>query len=133
MTVKKPAKKLTLTDLMKNKEQYQVKEDVTEELYIARLGASITIRKPERSLCIEAIQMANDEEQNEKADPYMIYNIMVEPNLKDQQLQKEFGCVEPTDIVEKIFEAGEMVQISKAGLELAGYHKGIDKVKDLKN
>ena len=77
--------------------------------------------------------MVNDKNQSGKADPFMVYNVVIEPNLKDSKLQKEFGCVEPTDIVEKIFEAGEMVQISKAGLELAGYHKGINKVKDLKN
>ena len=126
-------KKLTLTDLMKNKEQYQVKDDVTEELYIPRLDASITIRKPERSLCIEGFQMVNDKDQSGKADPFMVYNVVIEPNLKDSKLQKEFGCVEPTDIVEKIFEAGEIAQIAKAGLDLAGYSKGIDKVKNLKN
>lgn len=126
-------KKLTLTDLMKNKEQYQVKNDVTEELYIPRLDASITIRKPERSLCIEGFQMANDKEQGGKADPFIVYNVVVEPNLKDSKLQKEFGCIEPTDIVEKIFECGEIAQIAKAGLDLAGYGNGIDKVKNLKN
>lgn len=126
-------KKLTLTDLMKNKEQFQVKDDVIEELYIERLDASITIRKPERSLCLEGFQMANDKHQSDKADTYIVYNIVTEPNLKDTQLQKEFGCVEPTDIVEKLFEAGEITQIAQAGLELAGYKKGIDKVKNLKN
>jgi hypothetical protein len=126
-------KKLTLTDLMKNKEQYQVKKDTTEELFIERLGASITIRKPERSLCLEAFQMANDENQADKADPFMVYNIVVEPNLKDVNLQKEFGCVEPTDIVEKIFESGEISKIAQVGMELAGYNDNIKKVKDLKN
>lgn len=126
-------KKLTLTDLLKDKEKYQVKDDVTEDLFIQRLDASITIRKPERSLCIEAFQMANDENQGGKADPYLVYNIVVEPNLKDSQLQKEFKCVEPTDIVEKLFESGEIAYIAQVGLELSGYKNGIDKVKDLKN
>ncbi|MGE8080511.1 phage tail assembly chaperone [Peribacillus loiseleuriae] len=126
-------KKLTLTDLMKDKEKYQIKKDSTEDLYIDRLGASITIRKPERSLCMEAFQMANDENQVDKADLFAVYNMVVEPNLKDPQLQKEFGCVEPTDIVEKLFESGEITQIAQFGLQLAGYSKGIDKVTDLKN
>ncbi|WP_078410288.1 phage tail assembly chaperone [Priestia abyssalis] len=126
-------KKLTLTDLMKDKEKYEVRADVTEELYIHRLDASIIIRKPERSLCLEAFQMANDESQDGKADPFMVYNTVIEPDLKDIKLQKEFGCVEPVDIVEKIFEAGEIASIAQAGLELAGYKKGINRVKDLKN
>ena len=126
-------KKLTVTDLLKNKEQYQVNKDVKEELFIERLDSSITIKKPERSLCLEAFELANDKNRVGESDVFMVYNIVVEPNLKDAQLQKEFGCVEPTDIVSKIFEAGEIVQISKAGLDLAGYTKGVNKVKDIKN
>jgi hypothetical protein len=126
-------KKLTLTDLMKDKEKYQVKSDVTEEVYIPRLDANVTIRKPERSLCIETIQMSQDDNLVDQADPYLVYNIMVEPNLKDKELQKTYGCVEPTDIVGKIFETGEIPNIAQVGLEIAGYDKGIKRVKDLKN
>ncbi|USK54369.1 hypothetical protein LIS82_22890 [Cytobacillus solani] len=126
-------KKLTLTDLMKNKEQYRIKNDVKEEFFIKRLDASITIRKPERSLCLEAFQMSADKDQVEKADIYLAYNIVVEPNLKDSELQKEFGCVEPMDIVEKIFESGEISNIAQSGIELAGYAKNVKKVKDIKN
>ncbi|MCM3411461.1 phage tail assembly chaperone [Metabacillus litoralis] len=126
-------KKLTLTDLIKNKEKYQVKSDTTEELFVERLGATITIRKPERSLCLEAFEMVNDDAQAAKADPFMVYNIVVEPNLKDPNLQKEFGCVEPDDIVEKLFESGEISNIAQIGMELAGYKSGVKKVNDLKN
>jgi hypothetical protein len=126
-------KKLTVTDLIKEKEKYKIKEDVKEELYLSRLDASITIQKPERSLCMESFEMVNDSNQAGKADAFMVYNIVVEPNLKDPQLQKEFGCVEPIDIVEKVFEMGEISQIAKAGLELAGYSDGVSKVKDIKN
>jgi hypothetical protein len=126
-------KKLTLTDLMKDKEKYQVKDDVTEEVYIPRLDANVTIRKPERSLCIETIQMTHDDNLVDQADPYLVYNIMIEPNLKDKELQKAYGCVEPTDIVGKIFETGEVPSIAQVGLELAGYDKKIKRVKDIKN
>lgn len=125
--------KLTVTDLMKNKERYQVKENVTEEVFIDRLGASVTIRKPEKSLCIEAMQMAQDPNLISKSDAFVVYSVIVEPNLKDKELQKEFGCVEPTDIVDKIFEPGEVTSIAKLALELAGYTKALKKVKDLKN
>lgn len=126
-------KKLTLTDLIKEKEKYKIKDDVKEELYISRLDASVTIQKPDRSLCMESLEMANDSNQSDKADVYLVYNIVVEPNLKDEKLHKEYGCVEPIDIVEKIFEIGEINQIAKAGLELAGYSNSVDKVKDIKN
>lgn len=126
-------KKLTLTDLIKEKEKYQVKKDVTEDIYIQRLDASITIRKPERSLCLDTISMSRDKDQADQADVYMAYNIVVEPDLKDTELQKAYGCVEPTDIVEKIFDPGEIASISQAGLELSGYISSAKRVKDLKN
>lgn len=126
-------KKLTVTDLLKEKEKFQIKNDTKEELFIQRLGASITIRKPERVLCLEAFQMVNDENLKDKADPFIVYNTVVEPNLKDSKLHSEFGCAEPMDIVEKIFEAGEITSIAQAALELAGYKKGVGKVADLKN
>lgn len=123
-------KKLTLTDLLKDKEKYHVKDDVTEDLFIPRIDAIITIRKPERSLCIESFQMGRDDEDG---DVFLVYNTVVEPNLKDSDLQKEFGCVEPSDIVEKVFEAGEIVKIAQAALDLAGYTDSVSKVADLKN
>lgn len=129
----KEIKKLTVTDLMKEKEKYQIKAEVTEELFIERLGASIVIRKPERSLCIESLQMVNNDSLVSKADPYMVYNTVVEPNLKDPQLQKEFECVEPYDIVEKIFETGEISFIAQNAMNLAGYGSNNARVKDLKN
>jgi hypothetical protein len=126
-------KKLTVTDLLKEKEKYQVKDDTTDELLIERFNASITIRKPERSLCMEAFQMVHDPNQSEKSDPFIVYNAVIEPNLKDTKLHKEYECVEPIDIVEKIFNAGEIFSIAQAALELAGYKKSVERVADLKN
>lgn len=125
-------KKLTTTDLLKRKEQYKVKDDVKEDVYIERLDATITIKKPDRALCMDALQLTKDE-QGSNADVFLVYNVVVEPNLKDKELQKEFGCVEPSDIVEKIFDAGEIMQLSQIALELSGYNSGVKRVKDLKN
>ena len=125
--------KLTLTDLIKNKEKYEVKPDTTSEIFIERLGASIVVRKPERSLCLECMEMVNDPARSDEADIHMVYNTVVEPNLKDPELHKSFECTEPHDIVGKIFETGEIANISGVGMELAGYHSGIKKVEDLKN
>ncbi|WP_218838241.1 phage tail assembly chaperone [Bacillus sp. FJAT-45350] len=130
---KKEIKKLTLTELMKNKEKYQVEADKKEQLYIERFGASITIRKPERSLCIEATEMAYDAERQDISDVHMVYNIVVEPNLKDPELQKEFGCVEPYDIVDKLFETGEIGKISGAAMDLAGFSSSVQRVAEVKN
>lgn len=126
-------KLLTVTDLLKDKEKYEVKKEITEEAYVERLDSTVLIRKPEKSLCSEVFEMSRDQSDTD-ADIFMVYNTVVEPNLKDPELQKAFGCKEPTEIVEKIFEPGEIAQLSSFALELAGYKSGIVKlVKDLKN
>lgn len=128
---KKEIKRLSVTDLMKEKEKYQVKDDVTEAVLVERLGAEVVLRKPEKSLCVDTMKMGRDDNNDTDADEYMVYNTMVEPNLKDNELQKEFGCTLPTDIVSKIFEPGEIAQLSDVAFELAGYKKG--GVKAIKN
>lgn len=128
---KKVNKRLTLTDLMKEKEKYQVKDDVTEVVFVERLGVEVVLRKPEKSLCVDTMKMGKDENNDTDADEYMVYNTMVEPNLKDDELQKLYGCTLPTNIVAKIFDPGEIAQLSDVAFELAGYKKG--GVKAIKN
>ena len=122
---KKEKKKLSLTDLIKEKEKYQVKSGVKKDLYLDQLDATITILQPERSVVMDAIESQSDE--------YMVYDIVVEPNLKDVELQKAYGCVEPIDIVSKIFNPGTIKGIAQAGLKLAGYDSNVKAVEDLKN
>lgn len=126
-------RKLTLTDLIKEKEKYQVKSGITANLFIDRIGASITISKADRSLCLECVEMANDPNRESQADIHMIYNTVIEPNLKDADLHQAYGCVEPTDIIEKIFEPGEIALIAAEGMALAGYGEGVKRVDDIKN
>lgn len=122
---KKEKKKLTLTDLIKEKEKFQVKTGVKKDLYLDQLDATITILQPERSVVMDAIESQSDE--------YMVYDIVVEPNLKDAELQKAYGCVEPIDIVSKIFNPGTIKGIAQEGLKLAGYESNVKAVEDLKN
>lgn len=123
-------KKLTLTELLENTEQYKVKHNVTEDLYIERLGADITIKKLDEATCTDSFEMTKD---GTNSDYFIVYHSVVEPNLKDAKLQEKLKCVEPTDIVKKIFELGEIALIAQAAIDLAGYDQsGVKKVKDLK-
>lgn len=89
----------------------------------------ITVKKPSKGMVAETLEREQDN------DEYMILNQVVTPNLKDRALQEAFGCVEPTDIVGKLFEPGEISAIAKEIIRTAGY--GVDiKVKlheELKN
>jgi hypothetical protein len=125
-TIKK-IEKISIDKLIKEKAKYAVKKDKTEELYIPSLDASVVVGKPDRSLCMEALKMEED------GDTFLVYSCMLDPSLKDSELHKAYGCVEPTEIVEKIFEPGEIVSISQKCLDMAGYSNEIKAVEDLKN
>ena len=59
---------------------------------------------------------------------------VVEPNLKDKDLQKAYNCIEPTDIVGKLFKAGEIGNIATAIMKCAGYESLEAKVhEEIKN
>lgn len=128
------SKSISITELLAKKEQLKKKNQATEVLYIESLEANITIKEPSRQFCVETLEMAQDSTRSDKADAHVVYHCVSEPNLKDKDLQKEFGCTEPTDIVDMIFKPGEVAAISGYCLQLAGYGSGLKKVdKELKN
>ncbi|MEK5070795.1 phage tail assembly chaperone [Sporosarcina sp. FSL K6-1508] len=118
-------KKLTLAELIDKKEQYLVKKEGTEELYLEQLNATVTIVQPDRQTVLDAFESESDE--------YLVYSMVTEPDLKDKDLQKAYGCAEPIDIVTKIFDPGTVAGIAKAGLKLAGFESNVTVVKNLKN
>lgn len=122
---KNEMKKLTLKDLIAKKEDIKNKKNETKQLYVESLGGTIIIQKPTRELCLEAWGM-----DSERGDTYLVYECVIDPNMKDKELHSVFECVEPLEIVEKIFEAGEVTAISKEIVKFAGY---VDSVKEVKN
>lgn len=80
---------------------------------------TITVRKPDRLLLMDAFEM----EKN--ADEFLIVQSVIEPNLKDSKLLEGFKCVEPIEIVNKLFEVGEVRAISTKIIELVGSGKEI--------
>lgn len=125
-------KKLTITDLLKMKGQKA--KTKKKSVLIERLGAEIVIEAPSRELCLEAIEMSQDPNLSDKADEFLVYSIVKEPNLKDPVLLKEYDVVEPTEIVREIFEIGEIAELAGLALDLGGFKKGMIKVvEEVKN
>lgn len=120
---------LTLKDILNRKEFFKNKNKETKELYIKRLNANIVISKPDAALCSDCFDMG----ENHEANRYFIYEIIQEPNLKDEELHKEFGVEEPLDIVDELFDTGEIASIATEGMKLAGFYGGVEVVEDLKN
>jgi len=121
-------KKITLQELIRRKEQMleAKKTPKKAELYIKSLDGVITIEAPTSAL-------ARDAQDMEAGDNFLVYQCVVDPCLKSKELQKAFECVEPMDIVEKLFDPGEIPQISVECLKLSGYIDGVRAVEETKN
>ena len=113
------SKKLTIQDLIAQKEKLLNKKLKKEVLFIKSFDGEITITAPSSSLILEAQDLGEDDPT--RADVYMVYQCMVEPNLKDQKLQEAFDCVEPMDVVEEIFLPGEIASIASKIMGLGGF------------
>lgn len=109
---------VSIQDLIKNKEKIQARKNKLYDLEIPDFG-TVTIKQPTISLIMEAQNMESN------SDQYIIYETFVSPNLKDKELQKEFECTEPTDIVNKIFKIGEIAYIGRAIMKCAGFNKDV--------
>lgn len=111
--------KITLDELMRRKEQMleAKKQKKTCELYIESLDGTITVTTPDRATVNDCRSMPDGE-----GDAYLVYQCTTEPNLKSTELQKQFACETPVDIVEKVFAPGEIGNIAMEIINLAGYN-----------
>ena len=65
------------------------------------------------------------------AQALMVGEAMVEPNLKDKDLQEHFGCKTPKDLAFRLFGGGDLASIANFITELSGY--GQSSVREIKN
>lgn len=120
---------LTLKDILNRKDYFNNKKNETRELYIKSLDANVVISKPDTALCSDCIDM----EDNHESNKYFVYEIMLEPNLKDTKLHEEFGLDDPLDIVDVLFDTGEVAGIATEGMKFAGFYGGVEVAEELKN
>ena len=52
---------------------------------------------------------------------------MVSPDVRNSDLQKHFGCASPKDLMEKLFNGGEISKIADVVTNLSGYGKDTEK------
>jgi hypothetical protein len=125
------AKKLSITDILAQKESLKKKEPKHATLYVPSLDAEITIQEPTRAQLIEIKDMKDD------GNDYLVYQCVVAPNFKENrtQLMQEFGCSEPHEIVQYVFGVMETAEIAEKILTLAGFTKngaGVKVVEEIK-
>ena len=114
--------KITLAELIKRKEQVlEAKKNVKS------LGGEIVIKAPTKSLATESAEMEKD------GDAHLVYECVAEPDLHSKELQDAYGCTYPEEIVEKLFDAGEITPIAMECMKLAGYVNSVKLVEEVKN
>lgn len=111
---------VTVADLISKREEIKNKR---KNLYdIETSIGTIVVKQPTVKLVDEMLQ-AKDGRQG---DIDFVFEMVVEPNLKDKSLQEAFGCTVPSDIVPILFKPGEISQIARAIMRCGGFGKNLE-------
>lgn len=110
-------KKITITDVIARKDEIKDKQKGVVKLYVKSLDGYVTLTKPNKSLYADSIEGNTPIEAN----IHLVYNSMIEPNLKDKEAQKAFGVHTPKDLLQMIFSVGEIATMSERLAEAAGF------------
>lgn len=62
-----------------------------------------------------------DFDKTHKANTLLVLEGVVEPNLKDEKLQKHFGAATPKDLAEVLFQGGAMSKLADGITKLSGF------------
>lgn len=126
----KIVKKLTLEDIIAKKDQIRDNRAKNVEIYVKSLDGSIVAQLPDRALVADCMEFDDDMESN----VHLVYNCIVEPNLKDKEAQTAFGVHTPKELLQAIISDGEIGYIAEKLMEVAGYDKGnVRLVNEIKN
>lgn len=106
---------VTINELIAKREAIKNKKNNLYDLETS-IG-TIVVKIPSGGTISDAWEIKNSFDGNK----YLIYESVVEPNLKAPELQNAYECVEPIDIVSEIFTAGEINKIAGKILDLSGY------------
>lgn len=108
---------VSIAELLEKKEEIAARKKARYDLKTS-IG-TVTVKLPSRADVSEFMRL-------DDADELLLLDCVVEPNLRDKKLLEGFGCIEPTDVVGKLFDAGEIPALSKKIMRLAGYGQDIE-------
>lgn len=123
-------KKVTLEDLIKRKEEIQSSRNKSVKVYIKSLDGYVVLATPDRKLVADSLECTTSMESN----VHLIYNSMIEPNLKDKDTQKAFNVHTPKELLQAILSDGEIGFMAEELMNVSGYdRKGVKLVQEIKN
>lgn len=115
----------SIAQLIEMKEDINKKRTEVRTMHVDSIDTDIKYKPASRVEIVKARKMDDID-----VDPYMVYSHMIEPDLKNKQLQEAYnkGC-QPHEIVDKLFTPTEVPKIS---LAICGVGAG-NPVKTVKN
>lgn len=111
---------ISAKDLINKKQLIEDKKESQLEIEVPDVGTFL-FRLPTINDYQDAQAKAKNRPDEAMENKYLIYTCCVEPALNDKELQDEFGCKEPIDIVDKLFMIGEISNIARILVEQAGF------------
>lgn len=125
-------KQLKLQDLINKAGEHRQSKNKTLEIYVKSFDGIFKMKKPSNALLLESLDIASEDAH--EGDIHLIYNSVIEPNLKSEELQESYGITRPVEIVDELFDLGEIKSISTILAESSGYGKDVAHlVDDVKN
>lgn len=131
---------ITVKDLIaRNKQE---REHVTKTVYIPSLDGEITIQSASdddlrRYDDFLAYEYARSQDQDEMKTQLkrLVYNNVIDPNLKADDLSRALKVKDKLDVVDEIFQASEVLQLVSIILKISGREnaQSVRLVEDLKN
>ncbi len=111
---------VTVTDLIAKREEIKNKR---KNLYdIETSIGTIVVKQP----TIKSVDELLQSKDGRQGDIDFVFEMVVEPNLKDTKLQEAFACAVPSDIVPILFKPGEISQIVRAIMRCGGFGKNLE-------
>lgn len=127
--------KLTLSELLAKKEQRDRDRVEYKSVYVENLGGELEIKKLPLPQFLDKIGDLNDDTgagEAMRAQLDLIYDCC--PVLHSKELQDAYDCIEPTDVVAKVFDDNfsDISLVTAAIFEMYGMDSS-DIVGELKN
>lgn len=133
MASKKEMKKLTLNDLLSAKMQKEKDKISFKDIYVNSLGGTLTFKKPSNDDILDTIDQIGDDQSTKvcvEAFKFLIYENC--DMLHNDELLKEYEVVEPTEIVDKIFDIADIINTGNELFKMCGLDE-IDISEKIKN
>ena len=127
--------KITIESLMQRAEQRKNDKVKLKEIYNKMLDGNLVLKRIPLMQIADLLDKLNDDSLK-MTDCIEMYKELIYkccPILQNKELQEEFGCAEPYDIITEVFEdnVGEINKVAEQILEMYGMAEEKSPIKEI--